>query len=244
MASVAYDRKSRELSRREEHFQSIARLVILCLLSFVVLGAYLLYRSNLPMDIPWSELFFQKNVKKGGFQIGGVKLGMTPNKVSKIHPGLSMTVVRTGGHLGTYVLKGGTYSVWFLDKQKGEKAYRIRYDQTFKGMSETDVLRKISSKYGHPATSDCDGGVIAGARKCHYTWWAKGGVSLKVSIKETKAASGAVSTDISLTAIDSYMEGKKARADSRPSRIARPGSRYFQTADRIKAVPAAFQNFN
>jgi len=241
MASVAYDRKSRELSRREAHFQSVARLVILCLLSFTVLGAYLLYRSNLAVDVPWSELFFQKNVKKEGFQIGGVKLGMTPDKVSRIHPGLSLTVVRTGGNLGTYVSKGGTYSVWFLDKQKGEKAYRIRYDQTFKNASETEILRRISSKYGHPATSECDGGVIAGARKCRYNWWAKGGVSLNVTIKETRAASGAVSTDFSLTATDSYMEGKKLRTSISLGRLGRPGARYIRAAAPIKTSAASFR---
>lgn len=214
MATITYDAKSRELADKEQNFQSLVRLVILCMIAFSALAVFVIYKTSLGGGVPWTELFFRQKEQNEAFNIDGVKLGMTPEKVMKLRPNLSLAVPRTGGKLATYVSRTGAYAVWFMDKARGEKAYRIRYDQGFKNLSEMEILKYISSRYGNPAISNCDGGAIAGAEICQYRWWPMGGVSLDLIIRTSRAAAGGVNTDVTMTAADTNLEGKKARRAS------------------------------
>ena len=141
--------------------------------------------------------------------MGGIELGMTPEKVERNHPNLDLTSLVQGEKTATFKADGARYTVWFVSINGIEKAYRIRYDQVFVGKTETDIVEDIGRRHGKPGTSDCTRNAQA-ERKCHFQWWPSGGIALIV-LSSTGKQAGTPVTGVTMIATDTYLDGKRIR---------------------------------
>ncbi|MEE8394359.1 MAG: hypothetical protein V3R66_08440 [Rhodospirillales bacterium] len=193
------------------------------------------FKTTSVREINWSNLFFNRNIEARQFEIDNVALGMTPANVKRLHSNLSLIIDENGGAKGSYTSNGALYSVWFLGSDEREKAYRLRYDQVFRTIGETEILNRINRKYGQPATSDCFHSSAISANKCHFKWWPNGGVSMDVFIATITDPSGQVRTEVSMVAADVTLEGKRFRAQAAKRRIA--SQFHLKTADDPPKTP-------
>ena len=209
------DRRVGNRGRRKEDGGSIRTLVFFCLAALLALIAFLVFETNIGAEINWRKMFFLKNKLQQTFKLGGVSLGMSPDLVRKHHPNLDLSSLGRGETAATFKFDGAHYIVWFINIDGHEKAYRMRYDQSFATRTEEEILDSIGDKHGKPGTSEC---AKAGdlARKCHFQWWPAGGIALNVSTTETKSASKQTRTDVTMIATDTYLDGKRMRNLSNP----------------------------
>ncbi|HER25876.1 MAG TPA: hypothetical protein ENI69_02070 [Rhodospirillales bacterium] len=197
----------------DESKKSFSSLVILTVLSSLALVFFLAYQSGIGNDVDWRK-FFNLKVKTGSsFEMGGVEFGMDPEMVEKKHPNLDLTSLVRGEKIATFKTGGARYTVWFVSINGRDKAYRIRYDQVFKGKTETDIVEDIGRRHGKPGTSDCSAGA-AGERRCHFQWWPSGGISLNV-LSITRKRAGQPVTGVTMIATDTYLDGKRIRNQDR-----------------------------
>ncbi len=184
---------------------------MLLVFSLVGLAGYFTYKSTAINEISWTSLFFNRKIKEKGFEIGGVTLGMTPAMIGRLHSNLKLTTGKDGGKNGSYASGGAFYNLKFISTEGDYKAYRLRYDQAFSTIPQTEILNSISRKHGNPATSDCVRSTAKSATKCHFRWWPDGGVVLDVYTAEIDDTRGRTHTEVSMVAVDMNLEGKRLR---------------------------------
>ncbi|MBC8268181.1 MAG: hypothetical protein H8E36_05490 [Rhodospirillaceae bacterium] len=209
------DRRVGNRGRRKDDGGNIKTLVFLCLAALMALIFFLTFETNIGAQINWRKMFFLKNKLEQTFKLGGVSLGMSPDVVRKRHPNLDLASLGRGETAATFKFDGAHYTVWFVNIGGHEKAYRMRYDQSFATRTEEDILDSIGDKHGKPGTSECS---KAGdlARKCHFQWWPSGGIALNVSTTEVKSSLNHTRTDVTMIATDTYLDGKRMRNQSQP----------------------------
>ncbi len=198
--------------------QSMASLSVICLMGILVLGmviAMVLREDPEDEDTDWEYLFTVLKAE-GPLQLASVTLGMTPAEVRRLHPTLALTPVETGEIMGTFVFRGVPYTVWFLSRDDGEKAFRIRADEVFPTFTEADFQARFAEKFGRPATSDCTWSKFSGTNECRFRWWPSDGASLNVSTTVVKTPAGRPQTTLTTVLADTYLEGKRRRARRGP----------------------------
>ena len=210
------DRRVMRRGRRKEDRGGIGTLLFLCIAALLALVAFITFETGIGTDINWRKMFFQKDREKQTFTLEGVSLGMSPEAVRKQHPNLDLVGLGRGETVATFNIESAHYTVWFIKIDGNDKAYRMRYDQSFRTRTEAEILESIGVKHGKPGTSEC---AKAGdeARKCHFQWWPSGGIALSVSTAEVKSASKLVRTDVTMLATDTYLDGKRMRIKSKPN---------------------------
>lgn len=199
-------------NRYPHRVQTMASLTVLCLLGVLVLGmvtAMVLRADSADADTDWVTLF---TVGKGAgpLHLGGVTLGMTPADIRRLHPNLALTAAATGESLGTFVFRGVAYTVWFLGRDGGEKAFRIRADETFPTFTEAHFQARFAEIFGRPATSECTRSTVSGVDECRFRWWPADGASLDVAT--TQVQTPKPRTTLTTVLADTYLEGKRRRA--------------------------------
>ncbi len=207
--------------------RGIATLIALCVLAMLALGAYIALRhsDNRGFVKDWREnespygLFSKKDGRaKAGrpadFEIAGVRFGMTPTKVGRIHPNPTRTWKAGEERLTTFQFEGGTYTLRFLPPAAGSLLYQIHYNQAFRSIGEAEVLAPLTRKYGKPASSDCSGTLDYSGIECLFRFWPSGGLSLKVKTRTVVGASGAKQTTVTLVATDIYLQSRRPRASA------------------------------
>ncbi len=195
-----------------QRVQTMASLAVLCLLGGLLLGmviAMVVRADTQDADTDWASLF---TVVKGPgpLHLGGVTLGMTPADVRRLHPNLALTAADTGESRGTFVFHGVAYTVWFLGRDGGEKAFRIRADETFPTFTEADFQARFAEIFGRPVTSECTRSTLSGVDKCRFRWWPADGASLNVTTTQVKTPKPRMTLTTVLA--DTYLEGKRRRA--------------------------------
>ncbi len=210
------DRRKTNRGRRKSDSNSIRTLLYLCCAALFGLGVFIVFETKVGDEIDWRRLFFQKEAEKQSFKMGNVSLGMTPDKVREQHPNLDLSNLGRGESAVTFNFEGAHYTVWFININGRDKAFRMRYDQSFRTRTEAEILESIGKKHGKPGTSECS---KAGdqERKCHFQWWPFGGTALNVSTTEVKSGQGKSRTDVTMIATDTYLDGKRLRLQSVPS---------------------------
>jgi hypothetical protein len=220
----ASDRRKgdRRVGRRGRHKKDkgggITTLIFLCVIALGALGAFLFFKSGLGTGVNWYDMFFSKDKQRTTFQLGDVSLGMSSREVKKQHPNLDLVRLGNDESVAKFNTDGAHYVIWFVNINGREKAYRMRYDQRFASRTETELLASIGNKHGKPGTSECSkAGELA--RKCHFQWWPSGGTALTVSTTEVKSKTGKTSTDLTMIATDTYLDGKRMRLLSKPPAV-------------------------
>ena len=207
---------------RARRARRISNLVMVLVFSLVGLAGYFTYKNTAVSEISWASLFFNPKIKEKGFQIGGVTLGMTPAMIGRLHSNLEVSTGENGEKKGSYASGGAFYNLKFIGTAGDYKAYRLRYDQAFSTIPQTEILDSISRKHGNPATSDCVRSIAKPATRCHFRWWPDGGVVLDVYIAEIDGLSGQTRTEVSVLAVDMNLEGKRLRRLAKQSEGRRP----------------------
>ncbi len=198
--------------------QNMASLAVACVLGILVLGmviAMVLREDTEDTGTDWASLFALGKTE-GPLQLAGVTLGMTPADVRRLHPTLALTPAETGETTGTFVFRGIPYSVWFLSRDDGEKAFRIRGDEVLPTFTEANFQARFAQKLGRPATSECIQRKMSGADECRFRWWPSGGASLNVAITQVKTSAGRPRTTLTTVLADTYLEGKRGRVRPAP----------------------------
>jgi|GEM_PF-1143559 len=210
------DRRKGNRGRRKKDSRGIATLIYMCFAALLGLGIFLVFETKLGNQINWQNMFFLKNKIHQAFKLGNVSLGMSPDVVRKQHPNMSLAILAGGETAATFNYEGAHYTVWFIQINGVDKAYRMRYDQSFATRTEEEILDSIGDKHGKPGTSECS---KAGdlARKCHFQWWPSGGIALNVSTTETTSTTGLTRTDVTMLATDTYLDGKRMRLRNKPA---------------------------
>lgn len=198
---------------RREH--AIAILVTLCVIGLLAVG--LLITALAPNTAPrhgakWgaAEYMHQKEQAKP-FELMGVSLGTTADKVRSAHVGVTLVTEDSGEQVASFHTGKGLYTIRFADEKTGNKAYRIRFEQSYRAFSEADLLRNLAVRFGKPATSGCEQSMTEMARICKYYWWVRDGASLEAETRVVIETSGMVHTDLRLELVDTNIEGKRMR---------------------------------
>ncbi|NQU58286.1 MAG: hypothetical protein HQ513_13700 [Rhodospirillales bacterium] len=209
------ERRTKNRGRRKADSGSLKTLLFFCLAALLALIAFLTFETNIGAEINWRKMFLAKDKANSAFKLGGVSLGMSPETVRKKHPNLDLSSLGRSEAAATFKFEGAHYTVWFVNINGQEKAYRMRYDQSFTTRTEEEILDSIGDEHGKPGTSECS---KAGdlARKCNFQWWPSGGIALNVSTTEVKSVSKKTRTDVTMIATDSYLDGKRMRLKSNP----------------------------
>jgi len=193
--------------------QNMASLAVACVLGVLVLGmviAMVLREDTEDTGTDWASLVTQGKTESL-LQLAGVTLGMTPADVRRLHPTLALTPAETGETTGTFVFRGISYSVRFLSRDNGEKAFRIRADEVLPSFTEADFQARFAQRFGRPATSECIRRKMSGTDECRFRWWPSDGASLNVDIAQIKTSAGRPRTILTTVLADTYLEGKRGR---------------------------------
>lgn len=212
------DRRIGNRGRRKSDNNSIKTLFLFCLTAMLALAAFVVFETSVGNQIDWRKIFFLKDEVKQTFNMGGVSLGMSPEMVRSKHPNLDLVKLGRGESAASFIFEGAQYVVWFVKINGHNKAYRMRYDQSFTTLREAEILESIGNEHGKPGTSECS---KAGdmSRKCNFQWWPSGGIALNVSTTETKSPSYKTRTVVTMIATDTYLDGKRMRIKGIPGTV-------------------------
>lgn len=203
-------RGDRRKANNKDHGPGIGTLLLLCVLGLIALGVFIAFKTKIGANIDWRSMFFSKDVDTTSFRMGGVSLGMSTDKIKRMHSNIELKSVGSGETIGSFNYQGANYILWFVKVDGRDKAYRMRYDQAFASHSEQDILDRIGDRHGKPGTSEC---TKAGeqARKCHFQWWPSGGIALNVITTENTKQGADKRTEVTMIATDTYLDGKRMR---------------------------------
>ncbi len=213
--------KKKRYKKRSQKAAGIPLLIGLCLVAFLGIGAFYSFSTSWSIGDLTSLLQkragnfnFLDNMKPPdrNFRMAGVALGMSPKQVQKMHPRLSVATSSNGSKRAHYFLDKATYTVWFMKDRGVEKAYRMRVDKTFNNWTEEKIMKVVGRTYGRPATSDCAGQRISNVHRCRFSYLGKDGVSLGINIRTLKSKSKGSRVEMSLSIIDTLLEGKRQRS--------------------------------
>ena len=203
---VDADRSRRKKAQKKG---GIYTLIALASLSTGALALFFLIQSGIGDAINWNKLLYIQNKPVQDFEMGGIELGMRPDVVEREHPNMNLTSLVKGEKVGMFKTNEGKYTVWFVSINGNEKAYRIRFDQVIKGMTETDIIEDMGRRHGKPSTSECAKSVPS-VRTCEFQWWPSGGIALNI-FSSTDTRKKQTVTGISVIATDTYLDGKRIR---------------------------------
>ncbi|MHA1598580.1 MAG: hypothetical protein ACTSV1_07640 [Alphaproteobacteria bacterium] len=212
---ASVDRRARRDRRAPDRSPGIGTLFIMCLFGLAALGLFVFFETDVGTKIEWRKMFFPKDRDTTSFKMGGVSLGMSAKDIRLKHSNLNLNKVASGESIGSFSFDGANYTLWFVEIDGRDKAYRMRYDQAFTSRSEIEILDSIGDKHGKPGTSECTKAGVD-ARKCHFQWWPSGGIALNVSTTETTKPGTKRRTEVTMIATDTYLDGKRMRLRKLP----------------------------
>ena len=139
-----------------------------------------------------------------------IHFGMSPAEVKALYPNMALRVNTQHQTIGSFFLEGAKHTVTFNKWLSGQKAYRIRYDKTFKTLGEEEILNHFARFYGRVAFNQC--GTVSGqkGRRCQYHWKSDGTKTIEVHTRPIDH-DGKTRIRASVIAIDTYLESKRRK---------------------------------
>lgn len=95
------------------------------------------------------------------FQIGGLRLGYTPEEARRAFPSIRLTATPSfgpsdrGAQIGYYRHHDGDYQAFFRGPEKGNRLFKVESRHTYSEISYLELLTELSGRYGKPQKSDC-----------------------------------------------------------------------------------------
>lgn len=151
-----------------------------------------------------------------GFEMGGVAMGDTPKAVAAAYPEAQLTHGPGGLPVAAFSRHGAAYQVSFMGPTHQRRAFRIRYHQVFEDLGPEQALARIRDRFGQPAMGGCNLTLMAGSGlECSYTWWLEDSNRLDLLARSGRSDAGVPRTAITMTAVNTYLEGKMVRSLNR-----------------------------
>jgi len=129
-------------------------------------------------------------------------LGQTPKSLKAKYPDLLLRTNRQGVLTGKHVMRGATYTIWFVKDINEYKAFRLQAQKTYPHLSEPEIAQDFAKLYSRPVDSTCSGKTAYAENKCHYQWWIRKNVTLDLYsrfLRNDRVELTTVSTDTYLT---------------------------------------------
>lgn len=154
------------------------------------------------------------------FVMGGVHLGMTQQMVQDIHPNAHVTTDRTGEPVITIPTRNGIMVAWLFQdddvitvsgtrvRDDTKRIYRLRLDEAFADLSESDILVRYGSEYGRPLETTCARAGQGDTPRCAYRWWGGDGIELEAIVKGKADLNGRTYTQLTTIATNTIKNPK------------------------------------
>lgn len=207
---VQFTKRPPPTKRRSTGAQvDISILIGLLIASVVALGLFIAMSfTSAPSD---GEKFFAQlsDQKAHSFHMGDAWLGDTLDNLKRKHPDVKLAVNRNGGAVAAFADDTGLYTVRYISRKERNIAYQIRFEHTFKGMGEDQVIARISKEYGRSTSSDCKINATSRSKECTLKWWLTDGIVLDV-ITRSQNEEGVPATTVSIIASDTFLQDQSA----------------------------------
>jgi len=139
-----------------------------------------------------------------------IHFGMSPDEVKALYPNMALRMNTHHETVGTFFLDGAKHIVTFNKWLSGEKAYRVRYDKTFKTLTEEDILRHFARYYGRVAYDKCNTASGRDGQLCQYHWKADGTKTIELRTRPViKDGRSHIRTVVIAT--DTYLDNKRRK---------------------------------
>lgn len=123
-----------------------------------------------------------------GFELGGIKLGISPTEAKLIYPSLRLEP-DPGGQKGFFLHHDGDYQIFFKGLEQKERAYLVQSRHSFPKVSYLELLSELSARYGRPTGSSCTAAENEISIQCNL-FWKKTRVHLTAKIKTSASQGG------------------------------------------------------
>ncbi|TCS64046.1 hypothetical protein [Varunaivibrio sulfuroxidans] len=203
---VQSTKRSSATKRRSTGAQvDISILIGLLTVSVIALGLFIAMSFTSTPDE--AEKFFTQlsSQKAHTFHMGDAWLGDTLDNLKRKHPEVKIAVNRNGEAVAAFADDSGLYTVRYVSRKERNIAYQVRFEHTFKGMGEDQVIAHISKEYGRSASSDCKINATGRNKVCMLKWWLTDGIVLDV-VTRSHNGDGTPSTAVSITASDTFLQ--------------------------------------
>jgi len=139
-----------------------------------------------------------------------IHFGMNPDQVKVLYPNMALRMNAHHETIGTFLLDGAKHIVTFNKWLSGEKAYRVRYDKTFKTLSEEEILRHFALYYGRVAYDNCKTASGREGLLCQYHWKADGRKTIELRTRPI-IKDGKNHIHAAVIATDTYLASKRRK---------------------------------
>ena len=204
-------RADRNRAPRRDPWHRVRPLVVTCLLGLSTAAGITLYMADGQGSQAKPARLAITAQQTDRFRIGGIAFGMTPPAVQRLRPDFRPVAVRGSATVGRFSDGGANHTVWFTEAADGKRAYRIRYDRTFRAAAEEMILGELGRKLGLPAASRCKRRHADGKKECRFDWWPADGVSIRAVSRVSTDAAGRDRIALTVIAEDSYLMGRRMR---------------------------------
>ncbi|MBL4748726.1 MAG: hypothetical protein JKY17_08255 [Magnetovibrio sp.] len=226
---MAYSKtqKKRDKAQHEANRSETSNLAILCALSLIALGAFVVIKMVPTGNFTIGQLFsFQKTPPKTAVSLGGVKLGSTLDTVHKMQPTATQDVSASGAITMAFADEGAAYMVWYAKTDTQTIAYKARQSRIIEGVSEDEFVGQLTTKYGPPSLATCSRRVTNGIRDCHFSWWIPKDIRLDLTSRQLSKLKGSalhITTQITDTRVALNLQ-RSARNLTRSKRLLKASS--------------------
>ncbi|PCI38771.1 MAG: hypothetical protein COB46_10655 [Rhodospirillaceae bacterium] len=200
--------------RRKSKSATKSTLVVLCMLSFMAIGAVAVVKKAPNVEFSFSQFFsIYAPTENAAISLGEVTLGSTMSAIRNTQPGATMGVTRSGDITLAFTDKASAFMVWYSEVDSRHVAYKARQAHTVKGISEDDYIGGLALKYGAPSLATCSRRVTDGIRDCHFSWWIKDDIRLDLTSRQrtkTRNSDLQVTLQITDTRLDLKLQRKTA----------------------------------
>jgi len=145
--------------------------------------------------------------RRGKMHIGPASIGESVQTFLERNPGASLRRAGNGSRVALVNDPTGAFAVSFLSDHDGGQAFRVRYENTFKELSEEDLMGRLSAKFGAPLTSKCVRRTYREGRQCDLSWRSQKAVRVSANLHTVAVAHGERrETRLQLEAVDTALE--------------------------------------
>jgi len=183
---MAYQQPQLTRYKTNKKRSDTSTLAILCLCSFVALGAFVGIKMAPDSGFSLSQFFTiaAPSQKNEAVMLGGIELGSSMDSALKTHPGAAKSITSSGAITMAFGDKDTHYIVWYGENKNQTVAYKARQNRTLVGITEDEFVGNLTTKFGPPSLSSCSRRIENGLRDCHFSWWIGNDIRLDLTSRQ------------------------------------------------------------
>jgi len=143
--------------------------------------------------------------------------------VQGLHPKARVGVDRSGDPVMTIPTRNGMMVAWLFQddeiisvrgkamRDDTKRIYRLRLDEAFATLSESDIMVRYGQEYGRPLEATCTRAGLSDTPRCAYRWWGGDGIEVQAIAKGKLDLNGRAYTQMTTIATNT-IKNPKAQA--------------------------------